>query len=177
MARALVKTILAPQIAYLSDVKTSGTSAGTGSISYLARTLNTLVDSTGIIKNPSSFTGTGGANTQFQLAAGTYRISGYAPIWNTSNASINTVYSRVRLYNITNSSITILGAAANPTGAIASSTVNVSNCFIEGEFTITSNTTFELQQKVSNTTTTALGSAATWGENEIYTQITITKIK
>jgi len=63
--------ILQPRIAYLSDVKASGTAGGSCTTGYQTRTLNTIVDNTGIVTSLVS--------NQFILPAGTFEITASAP--------------------------------------------------------------------------------------------------
>lgn len=158
---------VSPRVAFLSDVKASGTAGGalTGS-TWNSRNLNTLDDASSIITNPSSFTGVGGTNTQFTLPAGEYIIEGAAPAYSIGN-------HKIRLRNITDSTTTVVGRSAS-----SSPSVTIEESGLVGRFVITSAKVFEIQHWAA---TTGLGNGAgiqvTSGENEIYTQLKITKVK
>lgn len=148
------------RIAYLSDVKASGTAGGATSATTTAtRTLNTIVDSTGIV--------TSLASNQFTLPAGTYHIDASAP-------AQSTAAHRIRLRNITDSTTSLLGSSETSTNA---STVTSSSRIV-GELTITSSKVFELQHYTTTAQpTNGFGIASGTGENEVYAQVKIIRIK
>jgi hypothetical protein len=150
---------LLPRIAYLSEQQTSGTQGGSSvATTWTTRTLNTLVDSTGIVSSLSS--------NQFTLPAGTYRAT--ATSWITNGNGV-----MIRLRNITDSTTVVSGKTYQ--GSI---TNTYSNADLDGEFTITSSKTFALQYyATSATATTGLGAAVSSGEVERYSQIAVQKIK
>lgn len=151
---------LLPRIATLSDVKASGTSGGTAtSGSYQTRTLNTLSDPTGIV--------TSLASNQFTLPAGEYYIEASAP-------SFNCEMNKIRIQNTTDSTTPLLGVPS-----YSRVTTNASTpAFLSGSIVITSTKTFELQHRVGSTqATTGFGLAASFGDNEVYAIVKITKVK
>ena len=151
---------LIQRIAYLSDVKASGTSGGSSSAATnQTRTLNTLVDSTGVV--------TSLASNQFMLSAGTYQIEASAPSYQADS-------HRTRIRNITDSTTSLLGTTEYGSGATVVQTVSR----LSGEITITSTKTFELQHYTQSTkASTGLGAQASSGENEVYAIVKIVKIK
>lgn len=139
----------------MRDQQTSGTNGDTIlATTWTDRTVNTLEDPAGIIKNPAAFTGTGGVNAQFDLAAGTYYIS--ASIVSSDNQHI------AKLVNITDATDVINGNVGLTSQ-------------IEGIFTIAAAKSFKIQSYDSFATTggTAFGLA---GRPEIYSCVTIQKI-
>ena len=151
---------LQQRVAYISEQQTSGTAGGsTVATTWTTRVLNTIVDNTGIV--------TSLASNQFTLPAGTYRCSGSAPFYLSNN-------SKIRLRNITDSITAVNGdsVAGNITGGIGTKNN------IDGEFTITSPKVFALQYyTLAAQATNGLGQGVTSGENELYSQLAITKIK
>ncbi len=150
---------LAPRIAYLSDVKPSGTAGGSSVAGTQTRTLNTIVDNTGIVTSLVA--------NQFVLPAGTYSIEASAP-------ATSSEQHRIRLRNISDSLTAIVGSSE-----YIQSTANVTTrSLLSGEITITSLKTFELQHYITTIrTTNGLGVALASGENEVYSMLKITKIK
>lgn len=152
--------ILAPRIAYLSDVKASGTAGGSSIVGTQTRTLNTIVDSTGIITSLVS--------NQFILGAGTYEIDATAPSYRSNR-------HRARIRNITDSTTSLLGDS-NFSSANADYSATYSR--VVGQITITSPKTFELQHYTQSVlSSNGLGVDASSGESEVYSQVKITKIR
>jgi hypothetical protein len=150
---------LQQRIAYLSDVKASGTAGGTSTTGYQTRTLNTLVDPTGIVTSLVS--------NQFILPAGTFEITASAPA-RQSDAH------RIRLRNITDSSTTLLGSSE----LAGSGVVSQSNSIISGQITLSSPKTFEIQHQTNTgRATDGFGAAGSSGESEVFTQVKIIRIK
>ena len=151
---------LQQRIAYLSDVKASGTASGSaGAATTQTRTLNTIVDSTGIV--------TSLASNQFTLSKGVYNIEASAPAFATNN-------NRTRIRNITDSTTALLGTSEYAT----SSSTSGSRSFVTGEISITSAKVFELQHyTVTAAASNGLGVQTGSGESEVYATVKITKIK
>jgi hypothetical protein len=149
-----------PRIATLSDVKSSGTAGGASAAATTqTRTLNTIVDSTGIVTSLIA--------NQFVLPAGTYYIEASAPAQRSDK-------SKIRLRNITTSSTSILGTSENVDGTLAAQTRSV----LSGEVIIATSTTFELQHYTQTALASiGLGVASSTGENEVYSIVKITKVK
>ncbi len=116
---------LIPRIATLSDVKASGTAGGTATAgSYQTRTLNTIDDPTGIVTSLSS--------NQWVLSKGEYYIEASAPAGACGN-------HKARLFNVTDSSVALLGSTKYSDNA---SFYADNNSTISGKIVITSNKTF-----------------------------------
>jgi hypothetical protein len=149
-----------PRFATVSHQLASGTSGGTfTSGSYQTRPLNTIVDSTSIVTSLTS--------NQFTLPAGTYYLDAYAQA-----KDVNT--HKLKIRNITDSTDALIGVAtvSNATaGALDAALV----C---GEVTITASKAFELQHRCQTTKATdGFGAAASYGDNEVYAVVKITKVK
>jgi len=151
--------ILQPRIATLSDVKASGTAGGNNVTGFQTRTLNTLVDPTGIVTSLSA--------NQVTLPAGTYMIEASCP---NQFAGI----SKARFRNITDSATALGGTSEFSNNGSAYAT---NRSFINGEITISSPKIFELQHYLGVVQTGGLGSAASSGETEVYSTLKITKIR
>ncbi|MFZ4411513.1 MAG: beta strand repeat-containing protein [Bacteroidales bacterium] len=151
---------LQQRVAYLSDVKASGTASGSaGAATTQTRTLNTIVDSTGIV--------TSLASNQFTLSKGVYNIEASAPAFATNN-------HRTRIRNITDSTTALLGTSEYATLATTSS----NRSFVTGEISITSAKVFELQHyTLGASASNGLGVQTGSGESEVYATVKITKIK
>ena len=152
---------LQQRIATISDVKAAGTDAGTAtSGSFATRTLNTLVDNTGIVTSLSA--------NQFTLSAGEYYIEASAPCFRIDNTTI-------KLRNITDGTDALLGTPSF--GASATDSVVV-RPMVSGSVIITAAKAFEIQHRVGTTRSlNGFGLAANYGLSEIYTLVKITLIK
>lgn len=154
---------LTQRIAYLTDVKSSGTAGGSSvATTWTNRDLNTTVDPTGIIKSL--------ATNQFILDAGTYEINTRQPLCSSASGAV----AGGRLRNITDG-ITV------DSQQDYMDTTNGTNVWVETAtvFTITSTKTFAVQYYTGNAATTyGLGqnSPAT-PEANIFTRVKINKIK
>lgn len=149
--------LLQPRIATISYELPSGTNGGgITSGAYQTRPLNTLVDPTGIV--------TSLASNQVTLSKGTYYLEAQAQ-------SRDCIVNKLKIRNITDSTDLLIGIneSTNP---------ERSSSFIRGSFTLTSTKTLELQQRCSLTRATdGMGTPATFGDVEVYTSITLEKIK
>jgi len=145
--------------AIFRDEKTSGTAGGTFTTgAWRTRDLQTT--------QINQITGASLASNQITLAAGTYRVTAFAPA-----NSVN--YHTARLYNITDSSITILGTAMYSDAATAAAQ---NQSIVEGIFTIAGSKVFELQHYATETRSTyGFGLAASISAN-IFTVVSIAKI-
>jgi hypothetical protein len=152
--------LLQPRIALITDTKVSGSNGGSVvASSWQTRVLNTVDDSTGIV--------TSLASNQFVLPAGTYFIEGAAPAFD-----INA--HKIRLRNITDGVTSLVGESAYATNGGG----DMSYARLYGNLTITSAKTFELQHwSALAEATIGLGNPVGSGENEIYAQVKIQKIK
>lgn len=144
--------------ALLRDEKSNGTNGGTFTAgARRTRVLNTkVVDEIGITLS----------SNQFTLPAGTYIVRGHAP-------ALQGGRHKAWLRNITDSSDTIIGTADDNTQCFA----NSSTSFLRGKFTLVATKTFEIQHQMLGTrNNTGFGAASSFGDNEVYTTIEITKI-
>ncbi|MGD0826571.1 MAG: hypothetical protein ABSA09_00585 [Desulfobaccales bacterium] len=149
-------------IAQLSDTKASGIAGGTfTSGSWQNRTINT------IMYDPSGIVTLIGDNVSWSLPAGTYRFQISAPAYAVNG-------HQIQLYNVTTSSISLLGTSEFDVYSTAEQT----RSFIDGVVAITGTTTFEVQHRcVSTQTTYGFGYPCGFGNSEIYTIVTITKLQ
>ena len=148
------------KIARLSDEKASGTAGGaTLAGVYQTRTLNTEVDPDGLV--------TLSANQITITDVGTYHIYATSPVCAVGQ-------SRARFKDITNGTTAILGTSAY---ALVSS-VGLNTSFIDDVITTTvPNQIFEVQHYTELVrATNGFGVQSTSGENEVYTQVRITKL-
>lgn len=152
---------LVPRIATLSDVKASGTQSGSATAgTFNTRTLNTIEDPTGIV--------TSLASNQFTLSQGEYYIESTAPSYNPAAAH----RGKLRIRNITDGTTSIIGESdyTITNGGLVS--------HLRGRVSISSSKVFELQHFLSTVSgTQMLGVESSSGENEVYAQVKITKIK
>lgn len=137
----------------IQDQKTAGTSGGTfTSGDWRTRDLNTEVTDTG---GHASI-----ASNQITLVAGTYQCKIYAPAFTVGD-------HQARLQDITNNTTLLYGTCAFSNQAGYS---DVTNSIIAGRFTLTGNTTLEVQHKCYQTQNTN-GFGVSFGatESAIYT--------
>jgi hypothetical protein len=157
-------SVYATRVAYVKDVKSSGTAGGTfTSGAYQTRALNTL-------EGDQSFISL--ASNQFTLQPGTYRIEASAPGYRVTS-------HKLKLRNTSDSSDTIIGsvAYAENTDSGAQSVDGMTHSFINGIFSITSAKTFEVQHRCGTTQSTdGFGFPATFGDSEVYTIVKIEKV-
>lgn len=147
------------KVAYLKDVKTSGTDGGTfTSGAWQTRDLNTVEGDSHIV--------TLSAN-QFTLGPGEYQFNGSAP-----NFAGDEHKAKIR--NITDGADSIIGSSElNPSAG-----GTVTNSTIKGRINLSKSTTFEVQHRcVSSTATDGFGVASGLGVDEVYTQLEITKLR
>lgn len=159
--------VLQPRIATLSDVKASGTVGGasTGG-TYVTRTLNTLVDPSGFV--------TSLASNQFILPAGEYYIEGSAPAHGDGTSAVT--LHKIKIRNVTDSVDSIIGSSER--AATASGVGIITRSQIAGTVVISSPKTFELQHRTAVTVaSTGFGTSTSFGDTEVYSTLTITKVK
>lgn len=149
----------APRVAYLKDLKSSGSAGGTAtSGSYLTRVLNT-------VEGDQSFVSL--SSNQFTLQPGTYNVEAAAPFYDSNS-------SKIKIRNITDSSDVVLGSTTF--SGISSDNAMVESTLF-GTFSISSTKTFELQYRVQTTRATdGLGIASSFGDSEVYAQVKLTKV-
>lgn len=148
-----------PKTAVISDTRAANTAGGTAtSGSHETVTLNTVEGDTSIVSLGSN---------QVTLFPGTYVVTGRVPGY-----QVDSLKSRLR--NITLGSTTKAGSSER---AGAASGVQAVSTFTH-QFTLTTNTVFELQRRVGTTSATnGAGFPANLGENEVYGELVVTKIK
>lgn len=148
-----------PLVAYLKDVKASGTAGGTFTAgSWQTRTLNTVEGDTSFV--------TLNAN-QFVLGPGRYEIEASVPAY-------RVLRHQAKLRNVTNSIDSILGSSEYSLDTGDSAT-NVSK--IVGSISVTSTTTFEIQHQAATTrATNGFGVETSFGVNVVYSIVKIKKV-
>ena len=154
----------------VEDQKTSGTGGGTATASaWTTRTLNTLYRNNNSIASLSS--------NQVTLPVGTYYITARAPFYYLGSAT-NAFY-RLRLYNVTNSSVERLGYNAGADTGNSPDRPNSIDATITAIVTVSgSSNAFKLEyytDSVAGSSTSNLGVPSSLG-TEIYTSMNIWKI-
>jgi len=149
-----------PPVLHLQHRETSGTNGGTATAgSWQTRTLNTEVtDTIGSTLSSNTFT----------LPAGTYEIEAFMP------ALIVNLH-KSRLYNVTDSSVAVLGTSSYSGASGAVGDYSPSLC--RGRFTIASTKTFRMEHRVSATRASdGYGVASSFGDTEVYSDVFIRKV-
>ena len=144
---------------YVRDEKTSGTVGGSstpGASAFTARVLNTT--------QANTVSGASLASNQVTLPAGTYQVSGRAPIY-AGNAH------KTRLQNITDTTTTIMGSNAYAPNSGDAET----DSWVRGVFTIAGTKVFEFQYQCALGAPNGLGLATNFG-TEIYAEIAFVKV-
>jgi len=147
-----------PTTAIFNESQASGTDGGAfTSGSYIKRTLNTTVI--------NEITGCSIAASVITLAAGTYQL-----VASGSAYAVN--QHKVRIQNTTDSTTIQLGSSE------ISAPESVGNrSFVNAYFTLAAQKTIELQHRCATTkNSNGLGAGASFSDNNIYSQITITKV-
>lgn len=142
-----------------SDHKANNTSAGNSvADAWYDRDLNTEDADYGTL-------GSVGSN-HVTLPAGTYYFRARAPFFASGGC-------KIRLYNITDSSVILTGSTAYCTsGATPSNT----HAFVEGYFTIADTKALAVQYRVGYSSSDGLGLPANFSETEIYTVLELWKV-
>ena len=150
----------APAVAIFNETQANNTSAGTfTSGSYVKRVLNTTV-----VNQITSCTLT---SSVISLPAGTYQVFLTAP-------AIQVAQHQTRLRNTTDSTDIALGSSEY-TNSTLDDGCTISN--LQTVFTLAATKNIEVQHRCASTKATfGLGLASNFSNNEIYTQITITKL-
>lgn len=152
--------------AYLKDVKPNNTNAGTAVAgSYVTRDLTEISGDSEIVSLSAN---------QFTLPAGKYEIEADAPYFSPAAVAGGFAH-RAKIRNITDSSDAILGS--NEFVFQDGTTGEQNRSRVKGTITISSPKTFELQQRFGATKTNGLGLACNFGDDEVYSQVKITKVK
>jgi hypothetical protein len=148
------------KVAYIKDVKATTVAGGTFTqTAWRTRDLNTIEGDSEIVSL---------ATNQFTLGAGKYQIEATAPGF---AVNIHTA----KLYNITDSTNDLIGTTAR---AELDGVGGMNNSVIYGEVEITSSKTYEIQHYCSGTVATSgFGFPNSFGLDEVYTQVKITKLR
>jgi hypothetical protein len=146
------------QTATFNDTKSSGTAGGTFTTgAWRTRDLNTT--------QFNGITSASLASNQITLPAGTYYVIASAPGFYVND-------HQVRLQNITDGSTTIIGQNSGSGEAL----VIQPSSTLSGTFTIAGTKAFELQHRAGTTKAdNGFGASQGWGNN-IYGQVSITKV-
>lgn len=143
------------------DKKANGTTGDSISASTWTKlTLNDIVE--------NGISGASIATSQITLLAGTYRIRASTNIRVALNG---TYHAKTRLRNITDGTTAAVGQSQGSGGDFNQN----SPCTLVGGFTITGTKVFEIQGWASYSGT--IGIATTSGEDEIYTDVGLSKIE
>ena len=156
------------------DQQTDGTPGGTspGFIgAYGVRVLNTGIPALSG-SNSTTITGMSLSSNQITCPAGTYTVAGSCP-------GIACGRHRCRLYNVTDSNVIVQGQNNfEYNGGYEGGATN-----LNGTFVLTGTKTIQLEHQVENSATlitapdnVTLGLACGFGDTEVYSQITLTKI-
>jgi hypothetical protein len=150
----------APAQAIFREEQASGTyGGGSTSGSYQTRVLNTTV--------VNNITGCSLATNQVTLPAGSYYAVGVTPVYGGNNQFRN------RLQNITDGTTIGNGTNQANAGGAGDSAITV----IEYYFTLASSKAIALQTRVNTSVgTDGLGNRCSFGDTEVYSQLTITKV-
>jgi hypothetical protein len=150
-----------PKTAYIKDIKPSGTNGGSCDFTKgweQIRDLNSVSGETSIVSL---------AQNQMTLASGTYDIEINAPAYLDG-------FHKAILVNVQTGEVVLVGSnvrSHNVSGGMEPSR-------IMGAITLTEPTTFVIKHRCATTmANTGFGSAASFGVDEVYTQVKITKAK
>ncbi len=158
------------QVLVVQDQKPSGTQGGTPAAANQTtqRVLNTVVY--------NSIAGASLAGNVITLPAGVYRVSGWAQVGNVGNAKSS-------LYNNTTNALVVAGTSQNLNDLTSAELFNIATIF-EGVVDILTPTSFDLRTYTSlKGNTSSLPNSdfgypvSLAGQPEIYSQVTINKLK
>jgi len=149
----------ADDIAIFNESQASGTAGGTATAgSYVKRTLNNTV--------VNNISGASIASSVITLPAGTYKVEASAPAHRVNG-------HKLRLQDTTNTTTLAVGNNAYEGSVDDSQTSAILSTLI----TLAGATDIELQHRVGTTkTTNGLGILCSFGDDEVYAQITIRKV-
>lgn len=164
-AKKALLSSLVPAYVYVREEQASGTQGGTfTSGAWQTRVLNTEVSDTAGIASLSS--------NRVTLAAGTYRFFARAPVGAVES-------NRLRLYNITDSSVVATGSTGY-CGGYSGTLDSYQDAMVRGIFTIASAKAFELQHYCKVTRATdgfgVAGGASAGSVVEVYAEIEFWKV-
>lgn len=151
--------ICGQRIMVVRDEKADTTAGGSfTSGSYVTRVLNTAATNT--------INGASLASNQITLPAGKYRVRASAP------ASKCDLHKAV-LYNVTGAAVLLVGT----TEMNSSATNFVTRSIVAGTFTLAAQSAIELRHRCQTTSNTiGLGQPASFGDVEVYSEVTIERI-
>ena len=157
-----VAQIPAKPYAVFQEQYSSGTAGVNGTAAaFNVRALNTTVVNT--------ITGASLSSNQVTLPAGTYHFIGRAT---NIAASANTSASQLELYDVTDSVYLAIGiSAGSPTGSAITEGSNQSS--VDSIVVLSGTIAVELSEWISGAGTPVLGKAASSGQVEVYSQLTI----
>jgi hypothetical protein len=143
----------------VSDHKANNTAGDSLTATDLTQTrvLNTV--------DYNTISGASLASNEITLPAGTYDVYGRVPFWSAD-------WAKVFLYNTADAAYVIDGGNSRATGASSAA----ADSFITGRFTITTSKTFKIRYYVATGGGSRGGYQINCGRDEIYTEITFTKV-
>lgn len=153
---------------HVRDQKSAGSDGGNGVSGMNIRTLNTTVD--------NSITGASRSGNQIILPSGTYDIHAIVPC--SVNGKNQATTAQAYLYNVTDSSTTIVGTSCRLSdgGDFHEGVVQQGLSHVRGRFTITAQKTFEIRMNMYGNNR-GMGRSADCGMTEVYTEVIITKVE
>jgi hypothetical protein len=152
-------TAVPQKVAILADVKSNGTAGAAAVAGWQTRPLNTEEDVNNLVTL---------SNNEFTLSAGTYLIE-----WSAAAYAVNA--HQTKLTNVTDGTTQQMGSSAY---AFASG--DGANTYSSGStrVVITTNKTYKIEHYCQTANSTnGLGRAVSSGEDNIYTQVTITDLE
>jgi hypothetical protein len=152
---------LSPKVAFLKDVEPNNVDGGVVTVGNITRVLNTIEgDNTVLTLN----------SNQFTLGPGEYLIEASAPAY-----AVN--YHKIRLYNLTNSSVAAVGSSETNLSGGETQT----RSFLITKLILSTSTTYSIQHSCNGTSGgSAMGFGAATHSSldvEVYTQVKITKLR
>lgn len=148
----------AVQILHVNCTRGNNVSDGTPGVGTNIRVLNTVLTNT--------IAGASLSSNQVTLPAGTFKITGKAPVSNDGNGH------QAYIYNVTDSVTVLTGTNGYSGGGVA----NYSESFVDGILTITSSKVYELRHYIAAAGADSLGSAVNSGLNNTYAVLIVEKI-
>ena len=146
-------------IAIFNETQASGTNGGSSTTgSYVKRVLNTTV--------VNNITGCSIASSVITLPAGTFKVEASSPAFRLNG-------HKIRLQNTTAATTLQIGSSS----MVDSGTSTTTRSLLQAYFTLASSSTIELQHRFESVqANNGLGLAISFGDSEIYSQITITRV-
>ncbi len=147
------------EVAIFREERASGTNGG-GSVAttWTTRTLNT--------SHYNNITGASLSSNQITLPAGTYKVLAYVPLFRPAQC-------RARLYNVTDSTVTLLSMSQYGLTGVSGDAVEV---IINGVFSIAASKTFRIEYYATSAKTVDGLGVASSVTTEVYSTIRIEKL-